>query len=301
MEWKDVDWQVLRTLRDRFLNPAPGDYWRGTSDLAHYDLTFARRIASKWDAIWEENLPVLPASFSVWDWGCGTGVATETLALASPGRLKRAWVSDHSPLARRYSVEKLVAHGVPTEEITEGRPSEPYWLLVSHVWNELSAQGRKAFWHAINGAEGFVWVEPGTPPLGAAIVDSRELLRKTFSLLAPCPHQQRCGLLETLGDWCHHFAPPDPSVFTTAHWTRFTQELGIDLRSLPVSYLVGRRDFPVAEVLGGRVIGRPRVSKAGGRALVCRAGGVKEEKLPNPPGAKAKDFREVRFVRRGTQ
>lgn len=80
MEWKDVDWQILRTLRDRFLNPAPGDYWRTLSDLEHYDISFARRIASKWDAVWEENLPVLPASFSVWDWGCGTGVATETLA-----------------------------------------------------------------------------------------------------------------------------------------------------------------------------------------------------------------------------
>jgi hypothetical protein len=299
MEWKDVDWQILRTLRDRFLHPAPGDYWRTTADLANYDITFARRIASKWDAVWEEVLPLLPESISVWDWGCGTGVATESLVHASRDRLKKVWLSDHSPLARRYASEKLVALGVPAVEHTGGRPSEPYWLLVSHVWNELSADGRTAFWHAINGAEGFVWVEPGTPELGAALIDNRELLRKTFSILAPCPHQARCGLLDAVSDWCHHFAPPDPTVFTTAHWAKFSLELGIDLRSLPLSYLVGRRDFPVSEVLGGRVIGRPRVSKAGGRALVCRPAGVTEEKLPSV--GKNKEFKEIRFVRRGTQ
>src|SRR4051812_34813603 len=97
MEWKDVDWAILRALRDRFLQPrGPQDYWLSPVELEHYDLAFAPRIASKWEAVWLEILPQLPDSVTVLDWACGTGIAPRTLQAIAPGKLRKVFVWDRS-------------------------------------------------------------------------------------------------------------------------------------------------------------------------------------------------------------
>ena len=59
------------------------------------------------------------------------------------------------------------------------------------------------------------------------------------------------------------------------HWARFAKIAGIDLRSLPLSYLVlDKRVWP--QHGEARIIGRPRVYKAHALLLGCDGTGVRE-------------------------
>jgi hypothetical protein len=80
--------------------------------------------------------------------------------------------------------------------------------------------------------------------------------------------------------WCHHFAAPPPGVFTDGDWARFAAFVGIDLRSLPLSYLVMDRRPPLPLPVGAtRVIGRPRLYKGYARLFCCDASGVRDRTL----------------------
>ena len=80
--------------------------------------------------------------------------------------------------------------------------------------------------------------------------------------------------------WCHHFATPPPEVFTDGNWARFGAFAGIDLRSLPLSFLVlDRRPMTPQPPPATRVIGRPRVYKGYALLLGCCAEGLCERRL----------------------
>jgi hypothetical protein len=101
-------------------------------------------------------------------------------------------------------------------------------------------------------------------------------------VVAPCLHQERCGILspENERHWCHHFASPPPEVYTSSDWSRFASVMGIDLRDLPLSFLVlDRRPVPPLPPGAGRVIGHPRIYKGHALLLGCDASGVSERKL----------------------
>lgn len=93
--------------------------------------------------------------------------------------------------------------------------------------------------------------------------------------------------------WCHFFARPPVNIMADSNWVRFSQRAGIDLRSLPYSYLVMERigcraSAPLAEVpkmapkaFGAlqeqaRIIGAPRAYKGFAKVLACQADGVRE-------------------------
>ncbi len=262
-----IDWKLLESLRARFLSEEPGaggDYWTDAS-LAAYDATFAQRIGWKWRAVLGE-LKVrgwTPPSDEVLDWACGTGIASRTYAEFFPGAKVKVW--DRSSKAMAF------AGGEPAESTTGV-------LLLSHVLGELSQKNEKALLERVASAAATIWVEPGTPLLSQKLISIRERLRDRFHLVAPCPHQAKCGLQGDTKHWCHHFAPPAPEAFTTSEWREFSTRMKIDLRSLPTSYLVLDSRRPPSTG-GGRVIGRPRESKGYVRALVCREFGVLEEKI----------------------
>ena len=59
------------------------------------------------------------------------------------------------------------------------------------------------------------------------------------------------------------------------HWARFAKIAGVDLRSLPLSFLVlDKRRTPQPDRM--RVIGRPRVYKAHALLLGCDSSGVRD-------------------------
>jgi ribosomal protein RSM22 (predicted rRNA methylase) len=275
------DLSVLRELRERFLAGTAGaaDYWQSPEHLALYDSTFAERIGWKWDAVLDELRlrGWRPRSTRVLDWGCGTGVAHRRV-LAEWPQFRALSLHDRSPRARLFSAEK--AQGAfPDLAIDRHAPTatRETLLLVSHVINELSANDLGQLLTLARAAGEVIWVEAGTHADSRRLVEVREELRGEFTPVAPCTHAAQCGMLapENAPHWCHHFARPPSAIFQDGRWAEFGREMGIDLRSVPYSFLVLARE---AETAPGwsRLIGEPREAKGYARVLSCQAEGVAE-------------------------
>ena len=281
-----VDWNALERLRAAFLTGTAGrsDYWQSESDLAGYDATFAQRIGWKWDYVLEElkRRGWSPPPGELLDWGCGSGIASRAFidffgAKTVPAL--RLW--DRSPLAMRFAVKKARAKyaGLP---VATGLAEIPAVLLISHVISELEPKQIESLADFAASATSVLWVEPGTYEASLSLIAIRERLRGRLNVVAPCTHQARCGILapENERHWCHHFASPPPEVFIDGNWARFAKMMGIDLRSLPLSFLVlDKRTVPVLPPGAARIIGHPRVYKAHALLLGCDETGVREHRL----------------------
>jgi len=286
MNWEKIDWTALERLRRAFLEGTAGqrDYWQSESDLASYDQTFAQRIGWKWDYVLEElkRRGWAPPRGALLDWGCGSGIAgrafVDHFGVCSATSLH---LLDRSPLAINYAAQRA-RDKFPSLPVATTRPEQPAVLLLSHVLTELKPEQTEELLRLVGQASATIWVEPGTYEASLTLIAVRERLRGDFHLVAPCPHRERCGILAAGNErhWCHHFAPPPPEVFTDSNWTRFAQLVGIDLRSLPMSFLVlDRRAAPVLPAGAIRVIGRPRLYKAHALLLSCAAAGVRDLRL----------------------
>jgi hypothetical protein len=292
MTWADIDWAVLDRLRALFLSgdTALGPYWTSPEDLAHYDCTYGERIGWKWDAVLQEldQHGWKPPSSLVLDWGCGSGVAgRRVVRWLGAERVSALRLWDHSALAADFAGSAARARfpQLAVEPVTPGflASDGPVGVLViSHVLNELPAEELLALRGLAARADAILWVEPGTPAVSRGLIAIREQLRDRFRLVAPCTHQAACGLLASgnARHWCHHFAKPPVGIFADSGWVKFGQRAGIDLRSLPYSFLALQRTprRPDAESAPGfsRVIGEPRLYKGFAKVLNCDAAGVTE-------------------------
>jgi hypothetical protein len=284
------DFALLERLRNRFLD-APsvgGDYWESPAQLAAYDATFAERIGWKWDAVLAELRARRwspPSGTVLLDWGCGSGVAgRRVLAAWGADNFAGLMVHDRSPLARQYAAERA-AEAYPGLRVDQApdwgeiAPDRPFTLVLSHVLNELDPAASSTLLALVRRAAAVLWVEPGTSEVARALVALREELRNSFSVVAPCTHQCGCGLLtpENRRHWCHHFARPPTEAFTESFWSEFSLRLGIDLRSLPYSFLVLDRNRESDTTPGwARILGEPREYRGHFKILDCEAEGVVE-------------------------
>jgi len=156
--------------------------------------------------------------------------------------------------------------------------------------NELSDAARTALAGLAVRADEVLWVEPGSHAGSRQLGQEREWLRAAgFQVVAPCTHHGACPMLteENARHWCHFFAPPPPAIFADSNWVRFGQRAGIDLRSLPYSFLaLSRVGVPLADPPAApaaplaRVIGRPEHFKPYARLLSCDASGLTALELP---------------------
>jgi hypothetical protein len=330
MDWNQIDWRALERLRANFLHGGAdsGDYWRAESDLASYVATFAQRIGWKWDYVLAEvsRRGWSPARGELLDWGCGSGIAGRAFLDhfgAESVTTLRVW--DRSTLAMQFAARRarekypglnvelgLGAFSVSAETLERqpSRPCEtdnasqpaaletgvpPVTLLLSHVVNELTPGQIEALSRLIGRAQTVLWVEPGTYEVSRMLIATRERLRPQFNLIAPCTHQEHCGLLAAGNErhWCHHFASPPPDAFQDRHWSRFASLLGIDLRDLALSFLVlDRRPVPPLPTGAARILGHPRIYKAHALLLSCDETGVRERKLTKR--ALPEDFKRLK-------
>lgn len=287
MTWSELDWAALDRLRAGFLagKAGSGPYWSSKADLAAYDFTYGERIGWKWDHVLRELRlrGWKPAARDVLDWGCGSGIAgRRVLGFFGAQNFQRLTVWDHSPLAADFAVARAQQEfpGMQVVEATRGfvTSSERVGLLlVSHVLNELSPDGLVELKRLAARAETVLWVEPGTHAVSRQLSALRdEFLSTGFRAVAPCTHQHPCPVLapEHERDWCHFFAPPPPAIFADSDWVKFGQRAGIDLRSLPYSFLaLEHGPAPLGEGLS-RVLGRPEHFKPYVRLLNCDATGL---------------------------
>jgi ribosomal protein RSM22 (predicted rRNA methylase) len=154
------------------------------------------------------------------------------------------------------------------------------------VIDELDEAGLAELVTLVRKSRYVVWVEAGTQAVSRRLSALRAEMRDDFEALAPCTHDAACGILAAgqESNWCHHFARPPAEVHQSRHWARFSRELGIDLRSLPYSFLVlARRGERSATGSGwtehraagrSRILGRPRMEKASARVDACDQDGV---------------------------
>jgi ribosomal protein RSM22 (predicted rRNA methylase) len=277
-----IQLKALNRMRERFLNGTAGakDYWQLAEDVAIYDSTFGERIGWKWDAVLSE-LQLrgwTPRSRQVLDWGCGSGIAGRR-ALAAWPQLATLNLHDRSGLAMRFASERAKT-AFPNVQIRQfDQAGADTLLLVSHVANELIPPALDSLLALAGQAGEIVWVEAGTHADSRRLIAIRErLLPLGFHVLGPCTHAARCGMLAPMNErhWCHNFATPPSEVFQDARWAEFGKEIGIDLRSLPYSFLaLSRHPAPAAPGFS-RVIGEPREAKGFSRVLSCQEPGVTE-------------------------
>ena len=279
--WTPQELGVLRKLRERFLTgtASPSDYWRTPEMLALYDSTFAERIGWKWDAVLRELTlrGWRPRSRRVLDWGCGSGIAGRRVIEAWPGFTEYA-VHDRSGFAARYATERMRADAPDLKVTVSEEVDGDTLLLLSHVLSELKTAEFERVLGLVRGAGEVLWVEAGTHAESRRLIEARERLRAEFAVVAPCTHQERCGLLTGKNDrhWCHHFAKVPSEVFQDARWQEFGREMGIDLRSLPYSFLVLARAAAPMDPDFSRVIGEAREFKGYAKVLSCAREGVAE-------------------------
>ena len=292
MNWESLDWEVLDRLRETFLSDAKsaGPYWHTITDLECYDATYGERIGWKWDAVLRELRlrgwsP--PPGATMLDWGCGSGVpGRRVIDFFGPQHFPRLVVWDHSPLAVEFAERKarkvFPALTVEAADTRFLRGDEPIGVLVvSHVLNELDDTAWADLAALLARAQTVLWVEPGTHEVSRALVGWREKLLGDFRAVAPCTHQAACGLIapENERHWCHHFASPPAELYADSDWVRFGQRAGIDLRSLPYSFLVLDRrpaSGPASEPGDSRILGEPRHYKGYAKLFNCSATGIEE-------------------------
>lgn len=286
--WDTLDWAALERLREGFLSSAgaAGAYWQSHADLASYDLTFAQRIAWKWDAVLAE-LKLrgwTPPPGELLDWGCGSGVASRcVLREFGAESFSALRLFDRSSLAMEFAAARAKAV-FSTLAVHSGVPDTGRigLLVLSHVLNELPDAEREALLLLVRRADAVLWVEPGTHTDSRALLAMRERLRGEFEIVAPCTHHETCGLLTAGSErhWCHNFAAPPAGLMADSNWVRFGQRMGIDLRSLPYSFLVlERKELRPAEVKfagWSRIVGAPRVYKGFAKLFSCQADGVRD-------------------------
>ena len=279
----DIDWRTLRRLRTSYLEcgPIETDYWQNENDLLAYDMTFAQRIAWKWDAVLADlgRLGWRPPGGRILDWGCGSGIATRQVLSAFPG-LPGATVQfhDRSEHAMSFAAKRLRA---VHPRVARGVVDEPDLLIVSHVIGELNGTGELELERAIRKAGSVIWVEPGAYEISARLVAFRARLLDAFDPVAPCTHGGVCGMTDpaNVRHWCHFFARAPAEVHGDPDWAAFARELQIDVRTVPYSYMVLQRReesaTPAArDVRLHRIIGRPRLYKGYAKVLACGPEGV---------------------------
>lgn len=290
VDWEHVDWKLLDSLRDRFLKKtdAAGPYWSDRNTLENYDFTFGRRISWKWAAVLDPmaNRGWQSPSRKLVDWGCGTAVATRSmLAHFGAEAFDQVTLWDHSPAATGFARETILSIypklDVRVADPIDSEAETDFVLVISHVINELDPTTVDRLIALARRALAVIWIEPGTPAESRRLIEVREKLTGIFECLAPCPHNNACGMLMPGNErhWCHHFARPSTEAFTSAGWARFAQRMSIDLRSLPYSHLVLDRR-PVERTADAvRIIGAPREYSGLMKILRCREDGVSEVEL----------------------
>jgi hypothetical protein len=293
MTWEELDWPALDRLRQKFLSGAAAaePYWERTADLASYDFTYGERIGWKWDQVLRELRlrGWRPSARTVFDWGCGSGVAARrVISFFGPTDFDALTVWDHSPLACDFA-EDAARKTFPQLQVAQATPGllaadSPIGLLIiSHVLNELPPTALAELRSLIRRADSVLWCEPGTHAVSRQLGALRDELAASFQIIAPCTHALACPMFaaENERHWCHFFAPPPGEIFADPRWVKFGQRAGIDLRSLPYCFLALDRHAPAPAAADlSRVIGRVEHFKPYARLLNCDLTGLAELELP---------------------
>ena len=283
----EINWQSLRDLRSDYVRSKGflKDYWTPQL-LKDYHQTLGQRISWKWQAvltlIQDQGFMKDEEKLSLLDLGCGTGVAALSFVDAFPNlQFDSIHLWDRSPKAREFAKLQLKDKTSETK-IECSLPKSSNICLVSHVLTEMDDQQLSDFMEQVTKSDHIFWVDAGTSFVSKRLIQIRQkLLSMGYEVKAPCNHQNQCGMLAEGNEdhWCHFFAEPPQEAHQSAFWRDFAKQLKVDLRSLPVSFLVMSRRSEKTKSDDSRVIGRVREYKGFCKALLCNESGVSEQDI----------------------
>ncbi|GAB3850707.1 small ribosomal subunit Rsm22 family protein [Dactylosporangium cerinum] len=194
---------VRRLIADyRSGRPAEEPLLRNMVDVTAYA---AYRMPATHAAVAAALAQITISPKSVLDIGGGSGAATWAALDAFPA-LETVTILDQVPEALKLG-ERMLPRAT-WQEWHLGEPTDAADLvLVSYVLGELTEDAQHDLVDQAGAAarQAVVIVEPGTPLGYRRILDARQrLLEQGWTVAAPCPHQQECGM--TGKDWCHFSA-----------------------------------------------------------------------------------------------
>lgn len=279
--------EVLKRTRENFLKDSLAksrDYWRDQETLQAYDETFARRILWKWQAVIHEleSLGTTIPEGNILDFGCGTGVASEATSKLAK---RQVFLHDRSRIAMDFACQKLLKMTIDAGICPDPDKHDFSTCIVSHILNELEDSQFLELTAQIRRASLLILVDAGTPEVAKRLAALRRvLLQERWKVIAPCTHNKPCPIESSADDWCHFHAQPPREIFQDADWRLLANEVGIDLRSLPVSYLVMTKDNDAAKFRAdcGRLIGHPKQLKFGIRCYKCSENGYEDVQIKMP-------------------
>ena len=228
------------------------------------------------------------------DVGAGTGAAT--FAASSLFAFDQI-VCLEREAAMRQTGENFMAAAEPTwQEVkwhafdltTSPLTDHADLVIASYVLNELQPQKRREAWQALWQAadQMLLIIEPGTPAAYAQLMEARAfLLAKGAHILAPCPHERECPMLE--GDWCH---------FTTriarSALHRQVKEGEVPYEDEKFSYLAIVKEEGKARNFA-RVLRHPIHAKGHSKVVVCDEKGIEQLTVTKKHGERYKQVRKA--------
>ena len=283
-----MNWQSLRNLRASYV-ASEGyleDYWT-PSLLEDYHKSLGQRIFWKWESVLGllrlSDLVDDDNNYSLLDMACGTGVASQSVLESFPDSKPRdLYLWDRSSKAQSFAKKKS-SEFLAAGNIHCSLPKQVDLGLVSHVLTEMNEGQLQSFLNVLSSCESFIWVDAGTSFVSERLIKVRDyFLERSYHVHAPCTHQEACGMTSAGNEhnWCHFFADVPGEVHQSAYWREFAKELKVDLRSLPLSFLVmSRKDALTQQESISRLIGRVREYKGYCKALTCDGAGVEERQI----------------------
>jgi len=152
-------------------------------------------------------------------------------------------------------------------------PAEHDLVVIGYLLTELGEQAQRdvlrAAWQACRGAVALIL--PGSTRGSRTMLEARrELLSLGASIVAPCPHANRCPLPDE--DWCHFGVRLNRS---SLH--RRLKDGALAYEDEKYCYVVATRG--VGQPAAGRLIGRPLTGDRRVTLRVCGVDGIREQMM----------------------
>lgn len=238
--------------------------------LSRMPATYAA-VSSVLDELQQRAPGFAPAS--VLDVGCGPGTASWAAAEAYPGSAltlvdhNREFLSLAEALAGEGTAGAVDLRLGDLTGLDLGQESE--LVVCAYALTELGdaqlTQAAERLWRHCSGV--LVLVEPGRPRDYERLMQvRRHLIEAGGRVLAPCPHERECPLIEP--DWCHFSVRLSRS---RDHIRMKGASLGYEDEKF--SYLVVARPA-IGAAVPGRILRRPEGNKFSVTLKVCAEAGL---------------------------
>lgn len=213
---------------------------------------------------------------NILDLGAGTGAATLALKEQFPEakitclEREKAMINLGKQFQKHFAIQEI--EWKQQDLLKESIPDGYDLILESYLCNEWKEEeAQRLFQQMLEKSKQFViCLEPGTPESYQRMLKLRQIgIEKGFHLIAPCPHENPCPLVE---DWCHSLCRVQRSKL---HRMFKQGELAYEDEKFTY-YIFSKTSYAPTE---GRILRHPIVEKNFVKVSLCTKEGLLEKKI----------------------